>query len=454
MERWRMLAAAEHTIDVNYFILHQDVFGVSLLGHLLEKARHGVRIRVVLDGLGTNLSRSLRGEDYLDELAAAGVRVKIYRPLWTRYVRALFTFSPTATVASNHDKILAVDGDHSLIGGRNIGTEYFASPRSDEEVFADVDLRIDSAPLGAGLTALFAAQYDAAWETGGERWNVRSRAAELHLAYEAMDRWLRGVPPDAAFREAMRASDVDWQAEIERLPDLRGALLTPRPRPFTAETRVIDSRTRSVPTTDPITQAIAQLVRSARRSIVVQSPYLVLSEEGIDLLADADRRGVAVTVLTNSPVSSDNAVSQAFFLEQWPEILARVPHLRLFVAGKRTNLHAKTATFDDRVALVGTYNLEPSSMALNSEVVAAVWSRRFAREVAAEPRRRIARGAPEVYEYRIARDANGAPRRDAHGKPIVAFGPRDHCTPEEWLALAAYWTLLKAARTAGFSPIL
>ena len=85
-ERWRLVAAAERTLDVNYFILHEDVFGVAFLGHLMVKARQGVRVRVVLDGLGTTLSRSLRGKDYLDELAEAGVVVKTYRPLWTRWL--------------------------------------------------------------------------------------------------------------------------------------------------------------------------------------------------------------------------------------------------------------------------------------------------------------------------------------------------------------------------------
>jgi phosphatidylserine/phosphatidylglycerophosphate/cardiolipin synthase-like enzyme len=455
-DRWRMLAGAERTLDVNYFILHEDVIGVAFLGHLMEKARRGVRVRIVLDGLGTTLGRSFRGEDYLDELAGAGIVVKTYRPLWTRYVEALVTMTPTAAFASNHDKIIVADGGRSLIGGRNIGVEYFASPEAGERIFRDVDLRLDSPALGAALTTVFESQYgsERAWKAGGELLNLRPLARELQLAYEAMDRWLRGVAPDATFRTRMKESGVDWQTEVEKLPALRGALAKRPRRPLTAETRLLDSPTRSGPSPDPITQAIARLVRAARRTILIQSPYFVLSEEGMELLADAGRRGVAITVLTNSPVSSDNALSQAFFLEQWPELLARVPHLRLFVAGKKHTLHGKTATFDDRVALVGTYNVDPSSMALNSEVVAAVWSRRFAREVAREPRRRVATGMPEVYEYAIRRSPSGKALRGGDGKPIVAFGPRNHSSPESWSELTAYWTLLKTARYAGFSPIL
>lgn len=92
------------------------------------------------------------------------------------------------------------------------------------------------------------------------------------------------------------------------------------------------------------------------------------------LLEEAARCGVAITIVTNSPVSSDNALSQAFFLEQWPELLARMPTMRLFVAG-RANLHTKAVTFDGQIGMVGTCNLDPLSMAFNSEVMAAMWSR-------------------------------------------------------------------------------
>ena len=150
----------------------------------------------------------------------------------------------------------------------------------------------------------------------------------------------------------------------------------------------------------------------------------------------------------------DNAMSQAFFQQQWPQLLARVPGLRLFVTGDRRTLHSKLMVFDDRLALVGTYNLDPVSMGLNSEIMAAVWSAPFAQRVGALPRKVLARGTPTVYEYKIKRNARGEPVLDKNGKPIVAFGPRDHAPPEQWRRVQAYWTLLRAAdRLPGFSPL-
>jgi phosphatidylserine/phosphatidylglycerophosphate/cardiolipin synthase-like enzyme len=221
-----------------------------------------------------------------------------------------------------------------------------------------------------------------------------------------------------------------------------------------ADTRILDSQTRFDSADDPITRGLARLVQAAEERILIESPYLVLSEDAVGLLTAAGTRGVAITIVTNSPVSSDNALSQAFFLEQWPELLARVPRLRLYVRGEPSTLHGRSAVFDGRVAAVGTYNLDPTSQRLNSEVVAVVWSERFARAVARGPRRLIASGPPAAYEYRIRRDASGAPLRDASHRPIVEFGPEQHCSPTEWTALAAFWAALRTAdEVPGLSPI-
>jgi phosphatidylserine/phosphatidylglycerophosphate/cardiolipin synthase-like enzyme len=145
-------------------------------------------------------------------------------------------------------------------------------------------------------------------------------------------------------------------------------------------------------------------------------------------LEDASRRGVAVRIVTNSPRSSDNAVTQGVFLEQWPRLLARVPSARLWVIDGDDTLHAKLMAFDRRLALVGSYNLDPSAMFINSELMVGLWSHRLNRTVVDYAEEWIARGA---HEYRIRRDADGNVVRNAQGEPLIAFGPVDHLRPEE-----------------------
>jgi putative cardiolipin synthase len=453
VERWRLLASARHSIDLSYFILHQDVFGMAFLGHLLERARSGVHIRLLLDAQGTKMSWTPVGNDVLDELVATGnVEIRMYRPLPRRALEALLTLTPAAAIASDHDKIIVVDGRESLIGGRNIGAEYFVERSVKRSAFSDADVSIRSRATADVLTRAFEAEYRSPGTSGtsGELTNVQSRVEMLLGVFRLMDDWLRGRPRPAADAVAT------WQSELAPNRRLRGGLARAASYPaLRAELRILDSQTRFDSPDDPITRGLDRLVRSAERTILIESPYLVLSEQVVASLAGAAARGVAITILTNSPVSSDNAISQAFFLDEWPALLARVPGLRLYVRGESSTVHGKSTVFDGRLATVGTYNLDPTSRRLNSEVVAVVWSDRFAHEVAQGPDRMIAAGPPTTYEYRIRRDASGVPLRDDAGRPIIEFGPEQHCSPAEWRTLSAFWTALRAAeRVSGVSPLL
>jgi phosphatidylserine/phosphatidylglycerophosphate/cardiolipin synthase-like enzyme len=447
--RWRLLADARESLDVSYFILNQDVFGFSFLGHLLHKAREGVRIRILLDALGTRMSLDVTGNDYLDTLVGIkNVSLKMYRPLYFRFADVFLTLNPVALAASDHDKILIVNGRLALTGGRNIGKEYFADPADDPMSFRDMDVLLEGKETGANLTAVFEANFESAEARAikPDAVDVVDWGEDLLLAYRAMDAWLRGRPVPEGTRATIRRKGFSWLDDLAKLPRLRGALAGKTARPVVAEVRLLDSRPRLLKSGDPVSVSLLRLARSAKSDIFLQTPYLVLPREIVSVLEEAAARGVRITVLTNSPLSSDNAQSQAFFLEQWPELLARVPTLRLFVFGDRHNLHSKVGTIDGRLVLIGTYNIDPLSMAVNGEIVAAVWSEALARQVRAETLRFISGGPPVVYEYRIARDGQGRPERDGDGKVVVAFGTEAHATPEQWKDVKRYWTLLRIAK--------
>ena len=447
--RWRLMAASRESLDVSYYILNQDIFGFSFLGHLLHKAREGVRIRILLDALGTRMSLNVTGNDYLDTLVGIeNVAVKMYRPLFFRFTDAFLTLKPIAIAASDHDKILIVNGRLALTGGRNIGAEYFADLNDDALAFRDLDVLLVGKEVGASLTAVFDAEFNSgeARPVKPDEVDVVDWGEDLLLAYHAMDAWLHGRSVPEETRSAIRRKGFSWLDDLAKLPRLRGALRRKPAGSIAGEVRLLDSRPRLLESGDPISVSLLRLVHSANRDIVLQTPYLVLPREIVPVFENAAARVVRMTVLTNSPLSSDNPPSQAFFLEQWPELLARVPTLRLFVFGDRHNLHSKAGTIDGHLVLTGTYNIDPFSMAVNGEVVAAVWSEPLARQLRAKTQRLIAGGPPVVYEYRIARDEQGRPQRDGDGKVIVAFGPRDHSTPEQWKGVKRFWTLLRIAK--------
>ena len=441
--RWDLLDKAQRSIDVSYFILRQDVFGVAFLAHLLKKAREGVKVRILLDAFGSKLSWHPEGNDYLDTLVNTGnVEVRMYRPLQNRVVEGLLHLSPSVVIASEHDKLLIVDGERAITGGRNIGVEYFAHPDDAPEVFHDVEVEVYDRRAAEAMTKAFESQYDAkgAQPVRREQVDIQSQSRDLGWAYAAMSAWLAG---------GQRAGDpapkgTGWAKALDRMQRLQGVLAQGLPDYLTAEVRVLDSTTRFKHPHDRISEAGSRLVRSAQKEIFIQTPYVALADEAVTVFALAAEHGVPITILTNSPASTDSYLSQAFFMEQWPQLLAHIPTLQLYGSGADQMIHAKIATFDGELSLVGTYNLSLESMAINSEVMLAIWSPEFAQKLTANPRARLAVGPPKTFHYRIALDADGKPRYDDDGEPIVAFGPEHHTDVETMVRVQTYRKMLKA----------
>jgi phosphatidylserine/phosphatidylglycerophosphate/cardiolipin synthase-like enzyme len=243
----------------------------------------------------------------------------------------------------------------------------------------------------------------------------------------------------AHLAELVRAQALYGRAPLAALPRVEG------------DVKVIASISRADRIDDAAIDAFVRALDGARKSVVLTSPYFVITPRLLHALEQAARRHVDITLLTNSPISSDNAASQALFLDTWPEIEARVPTLRIFAKATPHLLHRKSAAFDDALAFAGTFNIDPFSMHINSEMVVAVWSQDLNRAVRAEADRLLATG--DFVEYRIVRDDHGKPRRYSSrhprsGQPVVAYGPRDHVPHGQIDGLVALRELMLSTRGA------
>lgn len=465
--RWEMLEGAKTSIDSSYFILEKDPFGYAFLGHLLKKQREGVKVRVMTDAMADTFGKHgfkmpLRGKDYLQELVNHGADVRIFHPIWHRPAK----LASYAFMASNHDKILAVDGQRSMTGGRNIGIEYFADPADAPAAWRDTDVMLDGeGPAAAMVEAmeLELAETDIVHRVHEDLLgNWVQRDAELIGAYLIMDLWLRDPALSSEQKAALRAYPAAREAmaaelvsrAIARLP-AEGVEreLGHRERSFlteqagrlveqlesrgsrarweankagqSGEVKILKQTSAAGTRVNDFASSLIALADAARDRIVIENPYVVLTEDMIQALERASQRGVEIIIGTNSPLSTDSAVTQAFFLEDWAYILARVPTARIFVATGERKLHAKTATIDDEISIVSTYNLDLLSGYVNSEIGAVMHSRDFNSRMqrvyeadSLDPRNGI-------LEYRIAKDDSGcAILKD--GKPVPVFGPEDH----------------------------
>ena len=458
--RWRTIEAAAKTVDVQYFIIEPDAYGLSLLGLLLEKQIAGATVRLMVDSRGTpGLTREFMGIKLLRDLADAGAEVRIYNPIETNVADAIASGDLRTLAASNHDKLVIVDKRVAVTGGRNISKDYLSDPRDLPGAYIDMDIFVEGETAAAALTEAFTSELKGTRAVKVDRGGGEEGRQALLCASAAMRLWLTDPAfteeeikalDDPAKREALAlvyegnvVAKLDYipqpkarevlrtlTRQLATLPHLRGALSRPVPN-ISAEpqqVRVLDTHSAEGPDTrNRVNENLLAAIQAAEHEVVIQSPYFVLTNRGMRAMEAAAARGVQITILTNSPTSSDSAITQAAFLLQWPELLARVKTARLFVIGEKRLMHAKVGVMDSQLAFVGSYNLDPLSMGVNGEVVTAAWSEDLAGKERALILGRIAQGPPNVVEYRIKRDDKGEVVRDDKSLPVVVYGPDDHC---------------------------
>ena len=469
--RMNVLESAQRTIDVQYFIVEPDAFGLTLLGLLAEKARAGVKVRLMVDARGS--AGIIRGGQrfLLQEVQRAGADVRVYNPILFQISETIARGDLRAVAASNHDKMIIVDGRLTVAGGRNISRDYLSDPNDQHNAFIDMDLLYEGESAAKVMTEAFAAEFVAARTTPLMVEASGDGRTGLALTVEAMRAWLDDAPfsvEELAAFDALEPTARDAQRDAIALivegqitaaqrsvpADEVRETLRQVTRLLAREARLRGAKSRAVPglpddavpmrlldthssegarAKNTVNDALLAAVQTAQKELIIQSPYFVLTARGLRAIEQAGARGVAVTILTNSPASSDSPPTQAAFLRQWPELLARVPNARLFVVAEGRLMHAKVGLVDDQLAFVGSYNLDPLSAGVNGEVVGALWSTRVARQLGGLIRDRIAAGHPGVVEYRIERGADGLPSTK-DGKPVVVYGPDDHCTPEQLAA--------------------
>lgn len=387
--RWHLLTRAKKSIDVSYFILKDDIFGRSMLGLLRARAREGLAVRLMLDGRGSGkLARSSEGYGYLRALMQEpNVQVRIYRPL----AKSLLTvpLNVRNALASNHDKIFLIDGEWLITGGRNIATEYFAQTADLPKVFRDTDIVLKSALIGARARTAFDEEF-ARWDNSAVREKpfdeLEDRRMELEAAWRAMNARLLAMEGDTSRLQGTRLAPLLEQAraELDLLPALRSGPVGSFAgyEPFQGDRPVpvvlLDKHSR-LGKKNEITAGLVRLIDASSSDIHIQNPYIVLTRTAREALGRASARGVKIVINTNGPTSYDHLVTQATFLREWKGLLKELPTCRLFAYNGPAMIHAKVFTFDDRVAVVGSYNMDPLSEQINSEAVCVVQSPDFAR---------------------------------------------------------------------------
>ncbi len=427
--RWKMISDARKTIDCTYYIIDKDIFGQAFIGLLIYKARRGVKIRLMVDG---RIARSgyMKGmHDRIQELAAfPGVEVKYFNSVSKSLLHMITDFK--GLFASNHDKIVVVDDRICITGGRNIGPDYYGAYGEYPIIYRDSDILIEGPAMAAKMKKAFEDEWGCLRNSviKPDVFNFNNQLDRLQIAAIVMDRWIKGMglvnPERTTWNKKQKELLAELNGEIVKYKHICGytgfQLFTDEtPKPVKMLDKYSHLGNSKIGQMNEITPAIVALCNAARKEIVVQNPYVVLTDEAWTAFRNASRRGVKIIFHSNSAASTDSLFPQAFLQNDWKRMLAEMPTARILVApSEKERLHSKTFVFDSKIVVVGSYNMDPLSQDSNSEMVAVVNDAQFGRTT----REQIEKDMAVVLEYKIRIERDGTLTR--------IFGPEDHLDEE------------------------
>jgi putative cardiolipin synthase len=418
--RWAMLESAKETIDTTYFIVENDIFGWSFLGLLRKKARQGVKIRLMIDGRINRFTHKLGDSDELEELARfPNVQIKLYNSPAKALLPALLDLKKI--FASNHDKMILIDGHLSIIGGRNIGKDYFAGKGEYKIVYRDSDVLMEGQHVARQLKVAFDEEFGHLknWLIKPDKLNLVDQTNKLDIAYRIMSRYIQGGGvydvKHEAFPDSLKKYAETFNKEIvgyKNLSSFRSFRLWQGERPYPV--KILDQHA-CIGVRNDVAANLIKLIDASKHEVLMQNSYVVLSEALTEALKRASARGVKIILHTNSGASTDAIFPQAFFMNDWMQLLKDCPNMRLIVARDPSQrLHSKCFSFDGQYSIIGTYNLDPLSDNVNSEVIALVEGASFGTML----RNRIYTDFAPGLEYKIS--------VDSRGKVTSLMGPEHH----------------------------
>ncbi len=372
---------AEKTLDLQYYIWHGDLSGTLLFEALHRAADRGVRVRLLLDDNNTGgLDAVLAGLD-----AHAQIEVRLFNPFMHRRWRALGYLTDFPRLNRRmHNKSFIVDNQVSIVGGRNIGDEYFGA--AQELLFVDLDVMA----IGPVVDEL-SRDFDRYWASASAYPAARVLPAPAAAELSALADTAARIERDPAARDYMQA--------VRTLPFVRSLLAGSLPIVWAPVHLVSDDPAKGLGRAPPeslLPQRFAETLGEPQYTLDLVSPYFVPTEDGVDYFGGLARRGVAVRIFTNSLAATDVAAVHAGYakrrralLEAGVELYEMKPHATIVEARDRglpgssgASLHAKTFSVDHARVFVGSFNVDPRSARLNTEMGLVIDSPALAEQIA------------------------------------------------------------------------
>lgn len=364
-----LIQQAKREILMEYFSVTDDNVSNGLITLLCDASKRGVKVRVLLDDLSSKVKGSTMEatkDICKDKFGNTNIQFRLFNPWWD-------LTSIHDIMNRTHEKVLAVDGEVMITGGRNLDGKYFGLDKVRN--FKDLDIII-----GGEVVKTTRNYFIKIWNKMDIVKSKRRYQLDKELLSQTCEKmWVNACDTRIENLETLLTEDLinakkmlrakmasirsgknvikintgkDWLAGSKSVSNVR--LLTSSPD------KNIDMSNKG------ISDELYTLFENAKKSVLILSPYLIPTKRAEKLFRDLIARGVTVTVITNSLKSTDNLFAQAGFK------VSKKPMIEMGVELYEYNLHdtahAKAAVIDDEIVLIGTYNMDPRSAQINREL--------------------------------------------------------------------------------------
>ena len=379
---------ATRNIDAQYYIWHNDQAGQLLLKDLWEAAERGVIVRLLLD----DFNNSAKFDQHLLRFAShPNIAVRIINPLMHRKFSTLNYVTGLPRINRRmHNKSMTFDKQITIIGGRNIGNEYLSNDQSSQ--FADLDVLLIGKVV-ADIDNSFASYW----------------SSPLSFDIETLAKFDDDVTPD--FLKALDKLGIDEENnEGSSLTVYKAAI-----KDSTIDTDLINKRvpfrwtdmqflsddvgklSKSVSSETNLVHQLRTLLGSPTKKLTIISSYFVPTKDGVDTLVKLAESGVDIKILTNSFDATDVTAVHSGYSQWRPSLLrsgVKIYELKSTAAEEKrdnklwrarsqssTSLHAKTFAVDDYQVFIGSYNVDPRSANINTEMGVIINDDELARQL-------------------------------------------------------------------------
>ncbi len=386
--RSMLTGMATRNIDAQYYIWHNDQAGQLLLKDLWEAAERGVIVRLLLD----DFNNSAKFDQHLLRFAShPNIAVRIINPLMHRKFSTLNYVTGLPRINRRmHNKSMTFDKQITIIGGRNIGNEYLSNDQSSQ--FADLDVLLIGKVV-ADIDNSFASYW----------------SSPLSFDIETLAKFDDDVTPD--FLKALDKLGIDEENnEGSSLTVYKAAI-----KDSTIDTDLINKRvpfrwtdmqflsddvgklSKSVSSETNLVHQLRTLLGSPTKKLTIISSYFVPTKDGVDTLVKLAESGVDIKILTNSFDATDVTAVHSGYSQWRPSLLrsgVKIYELKSTAAEEKrdnklwrarsqssTSLHAKTFAVDDYQVFIGSYNVDPRSANINTEMGVIINDDELARQL-------------------------------------------------------------------------